>query len=98
MHSNIMGLPTHFFYLALLNSVSIKQSHCLCKYTWRCMYDMNWDFRLKVIADSENIEVNEAAVQALIMLSEGDMRKSITFLQVSECVLCALYVWKLYFL
>ena len=39
-------------------------------------------FRLKMIASNEQVGVTDDAVQALINFSEGDMRKSITFLQV----------------
>ena len=39
-------------------------------------------FRLKMIASNEQVEVTDDAIQALINFSEGDMRKSITFLQV----------------
>lgn len=35
-----------------------------------------------MIAESESVDVSEGAVQALLDFSEGDMRKSITFLQV----------------
>ena len=39
-------------------------------------------FRLKMIASNEQVGVTDDAIQALINFSEGDMRKSITFLQV----------------
>ena len=39
-------------------------------------------FRLKMIASNEQVGVTDDAIEALINFSEGDMRKSITFLQV----------------
>jgi len=35
-----------------------------------------------MISDNESVDINEEAIQALLEFSEGDMRKSITFLQV----------------
>ena len=42
--------------------------------------------RLRMIAESEDVDVNDDAVDALLDFSEGDMRKSITFLQVCMLV------------
>ena len=39
-----------------------------------------------MIAESEDVDVNDDAVDALLDFSEGDMRKSITFLQVCMLV------------
>ncbi|KAF6024180.1 RFC4 [Bugula neritina] len=55
-------------------------SRC-AKFRFKPLSEEHMSRRLKMISDNESVDINEEAIQALLEFSEGDMRKSITFLQ-----------------
>lgn len=69
-----------------MNITQLEQVDCM-KFAYitsdeKCHKKLKYD-RLEWICENENIELDSSAISELIELCDGDMRKSITALQVN---------------